>query len=334
MSCAVASSWSWISYRLRRKWGYWRRRIHYLRTRYYSLVNTLLINKLVVDGVASIIFTGNTGNNQLIYFQPDQINRYFCIPLVLKCSIGTISTEADALRFLNSCGIDLPIPRIFDSFVLDGNTHTVMTRIDGEIMLIHKQDTMSDEHLRLIVEDLFTVLRSLWTLRQPEQDAGKVMLSASGHGMPSPVQFFYYLEGPFDNILECYDNMSRHLVDSVESSRSYIPTLPRPSCPTPLYMCTPTFEATTSWLRMVDWMELLIGRIRAGCQSIGSCMFCGVYAQVHATSFGSYSASRRAPLGRKLLMRSLCHCWLGHTIYELVWYLLFIFFRLEACILV
>ena len=126
-------------------------------------MNTLLINKLVVDGVASIIFTGNTGNNQLIYFQPDQINRYFkfCIPLVLKCSIGTISTEADALRFLNSCGIDLLIPRIFDSFVLDRNTHTVMTRIDGEIMLIHKQDTISDEHLRLIVEDLFTVLRSL-----------------------------------------------------------------------------------------------------------------------------------------------------------------------------
>ena len=90
-------------------------------------------------------------------------------------------------------------------------------------MLTHKQDNMSDELLRLIVEDLFTVLRSLWTLRQPEQDAGKVMLSASGHGLPSPVQFFYDLEGLFDNILECYVHMSRHLVDSVEEFKELHP---------------------------------------------------------------------------------------------------------------
>jgi aminoglycoside phosphotransferase (APT) family kinase protein len=146
----------------------------------------------------------------------------FGVPLVLKCSIGTISTEADALRFLNSCGLDLPIPRIVDSFVVDGNTFTVMTRIDGD-MLIDKLDTMSNEHLRLIVEDLFTVLRTLWTLDQPERDAGKVMRSASGHGMPSPVHFFEDREGPFDNILECYVHMLRHLVDSAEEFKELHP---------------------------------------------------------------------------------------------------------------
>lgn len=147
----------------------------------------------------------------------------FGIPLVLKCSIGTISTEADALRFLNSCGLDLPIPRIFDSFVVGGNTFTVMTRIEGE-RLIDKLDSISDDHLWFIVEDLFTVLRKLWTLHQPEQDSGRVMLSASGHGIPSPVLFFEDREGPFDNILECFVHMSRHLFDSVEEFKELHPS--------------------------------------------------------------------------------------------------------------
>ncbi|KAF8521096.1 kinase-like protein [Hysterangium stoloniferum] len=156
-----------------------------------------------------------TGFHNIRYFK-------FGIPLVLKCSIGTIGTEADALRFLNSCGLRLPIPRIVDSFVVGGNTYTVMTRIDGDL-LIDKLDTTSDKDMRLIVEDVFTVLRSLWTLPQPEQDAGKVMLSASGHGMPSPVFFFEDREGPFDNILECFVHLSRHLFDSVEEFKELQP---------------------------------------------------------------------------------------------------------------
>jgi aminoglycoside phosphotransferase len=150
--------------------------------------------------------------------------RYFIfgIPLVLKYSTGTVSTEADALRFLNNCGLDLPIPRIVDSFVVGENTFTLMTKIEGD-RLIDKLDTMLHEHLRVIVEDLFTVLRKLWTLQQPEQDAGKVMLSASSRGMPSPVLFFEDREGPFDNILELYVHMSRHLFDSVEEFKELHP---------------------------------------------------------------------------------------------------------------
>ena len=141
---------------------------------------------------------------------------------MLKYSTGTVSTEADALRFLNNCGIDLPIPRIVDSFVVGENTFTLMTKIEGD-MLIHKFNTISDEHLGVIVEDLFTVLRKLWTLQQPEQDAGKVLLSASGHGMPSPVFFFEDKEGPFDNILELYVYMLRHLFDSVDEFKALYP---------------------------------------------------------------------------------------------------------------
>jgi Phosphotransferase enzyme family len=150
--------------------------------------------------------------------------RYFIfgIPLVLKYSTGTVSGEADALRFLNNCDLDLPIPRIVDSFVVGQYAYILMTKIEGD-MLVHKLETMSDEQLRVIVEDLFTVLRKLWTLQQPKQDVGKVMLSASGRGMPSPVLLFADSEGPFDSILEFYVYMSRHLFDSVEEFKELYP---------------------------------------------------------------------------------------------------------------
>jgi aminoglycoside phosphotransferase len=137
----------------------------------------------------------------------------FGIPLVLKRSTRTISTEADALRFLNNCGLDLPVPRILDNIVVGGQTFTLMTRISGEL-LIDKFEALSDAQLETIVQDVFAVLRSLWTLQQPTQDSGKVMLSASGHGLPSPVLMFDELEGPYDSILECYLHMACHLVDS------------------------------------------------------------------------------------------------------------------------
>ena len=44
----------------------------------------------------------------------------FGIPLVLKRSAQTISTDADALRSLNNRGLDLPVPRILDSIVVGG----------------------------------------------------------------------------------------------------------------------------------------------------------------------------------------------------------------------
>ena len=120
----------------------------------------------------------------------------FDISLVLKCSTGTVSTEVDALRFLNNCGLDLPIPRVIDIIVVGEQTFTLMTRIPGEL-LIKKFEAMPDVQLDIVVQDVFAVLRSLWTLRQPTPYTGKVMLSASGHGMPNPARTFEDLEGPF-----------------------------------------------------------------------------------------------------------------------------------------
>ena len=122
----------------------------------------------------------------------------FDISLVLKCSTGTVRTEVDALRFLNNCGLDLPIPRVIDIIVVGEQTFTLMTRIPREL-LVKKFEAMSDVQLD-IVQDVFAVLRSLWTLRQPTPYTGKVMLSASGHGMPNPVRTFEDLEGTFVHI--------------------------------------------------------------------------------------------------------------------------------------
>ena len=82
---------------------------------------------------------------------------------------------------------------------------------------------MSDVQLDIVIQDVFAVLRSLWTLRQPTQFVGKVMLSASGHGLPGPVEMFDDLDGPYDNILQCYVHMSRHLVDSEAELKQLYP---------------------------------------------------------------------------------------------------------------
>ena len=142
----------------------------------------------------------------------------FGIPLVLK---RTVSTEPDALRFLNNCGLNLPVARFIDSIAVGGQTFTLMTRIPGE--LFDKFEAMTDAQLDIVVQDVFAVLYSLWTLRKPTQDAGKVMVSASGHGLPSPTQLFDDLEGPYDSILDCYVHMSSHLVDSKEELKQQYP---------------------------------------------------------------------------------------------------------------
>jgi aminoglycoside phosphotransferase len=85
------------------------------------------------------ILSTPTSFDNIRYFKLD-------IPLVLKRSTGTVSTEDDALRFLNNCGLDLPVPRIIDSIVVEGQTYTLMTRISGEL-LIHKFEAMTDARM-------------------------------------------------------------------------------------------------------------------------------------------------------------------------------------------
>jgi len=142
----------------------------------------------------------------------------FGIPLVMKTENRLFSTEADALRFLNASGIDFPIPRLLDSIAIDGKTYTIMSRIPGSL-LRDEMDQISEPDLRAIVNDVRTILDRLWGLKQSPSDAGKVMLSASGHGLPDPVTFFDTYWGPSPSVLECYFSMSANL--SIESDNEW-----------------------------------------------------------------------------------------------------------------
>ena len=132
----------------------------------------------------------------------------------MKTENRLFSTEADALRFLNASGLDLPIPRLLDSIAIDGKTYTVMSRIPGSL-LHDKIHQISEPDLCAIVNDVRAVLDCLWRLKQSPSDAGKVMLSGSGHGLPDPVTFFDTYWGPCPSVLNCYFSMSSNLsIDS------------------------------------------------------------------------------------------------------------------------
>lgn len=145
--------------------------------------------------------------------EPGSVRRFkFGIPLVIKCTPRLLSTEADALAFLNSTGLDLPIPRLIDTVRLDGYTYTIMTRLPGVHLrshLIAKSLTVEDR--QKIIDDILAVLHQLWTLQQPPCDSGKVMLSASGHGLPDGANDKDTHAGPCPSILECYVPLTTHL---------------------------------------------------------------------------------------------------------------------------
>lgn len=129
----------------------------------------------------------------------------FNIPWLVKATDRTTSTEAHALRYLHSTGLDLPIPRLIFSLVHRGTTYTVMSRIDGRNMYSAlKNQELSQDTIETIASEVEVVLRKLQTLRQPPADAGKVMLSASGHGLPDPVLFFEEHAGPYPSIIDLW----------------------------------------------------------------------------------------------------------------------------------
>ncbi|KAI0077299.1 hypothetical protein K474DRAFT_1106919 [Panus rudis PR-1116 ss-1] len=127
------------------------------------------------------------------------------IPLVLKQTSRTISTEADALRFLNREVPHLPIPKLIDTFQLDGSTYTVMTKLPGQ-RLDDLPDMDPDDFSRLI-SDILYILDELCNIPQPSTLSGKVMASASGHGLPHPVGGYEGIGGPYNSIYELYQSM-------------------------------------------------------------------------------------------------------------------------------
>lgn len=130
------------------------------------------------------------------------------IRLVLKRSTRTISTEADALRFLNRVVPHLPIPTLFDSFCLDGASYALMSRLPGkDLALVESLNPLTDEDMKPISRDMLNIIDELWRIPQPAELGGQVMVSASGHGLPHPVAFHQSLGGPYPSIMDCYKTM-------------------------------------------------------------------------------------------------------------------------------
>ncbi|KAJ2984436.1 hypothetical protein NUW54_g10513 [Trametes sanguinea] len=129
----------------------------------------------------------------------------FKIAWVVKITERTHSTEAHALRFVHSTGLNLPISRLVFSCVHRGVTYTVMTRVPGDNMkeaLMH--DAMTDDAVEIVAQEVADVLNKLQTLQQPPADAGKVMMSASGHDLPDPITFFEERSGPYPSITDLW----------------------------------------------------------------------------------------------------------------------------------
>lgn len=119
------------------------------------------------------------------------------------------TTEADALRFLHGTGLNLPIPRLLDSFVHQGATYTIMSRLPG-VPLVDVFDDFDEEQQKTICAEVKDVLRQLWKLRQPAEIAGCVLMSASGWqgDLPAPWTFFQDRTLPQPSILDGYAHVS------------------------------------------------------------------------------------------------------------------------------
>ena len=85
----------------------------------------------------------------------------FGIPWMMKMTPRTTSTEADALRFLHAADPTLPIPKLIDSFVAEGRTYTIMSKIPGELF-IEVQKRISKEEIFVVCEEVLEVMKKLW----------------------------------------------------------------------------------------------------------------------------------------------------------------------------
>ncbi|KAJ3505320.1 hypothetical protein NMY22_g17626 [Coprinellus aureogranulatus] len=113
----------------------------------------------------------------------------FGIPLVMKRSQFPESSESGALRFLHSTGLKLPIPRVIDSFSIDGENYTIMTRLPGDSLLnLCRRGGATEAKIEAVFNEVRAVVQKLWTLSPPPQQANLVMCHPDGGGLP----FFRY----------------------------------------------------------------------------------------------------------------------------------------------
>ncbi|KAF8586577.1 hypothetical protein K439DRAFT_946713 [Ramaria rubella] len=148
----------------------------------------------------------------------------YCIPLhsflPIWDSIGHEVLRWNRVRFLQQSGLKLPIPRLVDSIVADSNTYAIMTRIPGQDLLTAFPD-LSEDELCNVAHDVLAVLHELWKIKQPLGESGKIIMNASGHGVPNPATFRASRVGPFNSTLECYGYMSDY--GTLQALRSNTP---------------------------------------------------------------------------------------------------------------
>ncbi|KAH9910373.1 kinase-like domain-containing protein [Fomitopsis serialis] len=146
----------------------------------------------------------------------------FGIPWVVKICARTTSTEAHALRFLESTRLALPIPRLIFAFAECGATYTIMSRIPGiSLKEVRERGLLSLEAETNILTEVTTVLDQMQTLRQPPGDEGKVMMSTSGHDLPDPRYFHETRSGPFPSALQLWVHCASY--DDIEEFKQDIP---------------------------------------------------------------------------------------------------------------
>lgn len=146
----------------------------------------------------------------------DRENQYkirffrFGIPLVFKCTERLYSTEADALEFLNRVVPHLPIPKLVDSFQLDDASYCVMTKLPGDTLMEMAQppNDIDPDLFAIVKDEILSVINDLWRIPQPPELAEKVMVSASGGGLPHPGGFYEEMGGPYDSTRELYTSLS------------------------------------------------------------------------------------------------------------------------------
>lgn len=154
-------------------------------------------------------------------YHPNTYLFRFGIPLVLKRTDRLFSTEAHALRFLNTAAPQLPIPRLIDSFQIGNDTFTLMTKLSGRSLL--DIDELPSERIALIAAEVLNVIYQLWSIPQPLDMKGTVMASASGHGLLHPSAYVYEMydrfAGPFPSTLACYATMTFSDIHSLAKER-------------------------------------------------------------------------------------------------------------------
>jgi hypothetical protein len=147
-----------------------------------------------------------------------RVRRFWVAPWVVKITSRVHSTEADALRYLSSTRLNLPIPRFIASFVDDGATYTIMTRLPGIIVSEAGRDGLLCPVLQqTIMSEVSSMLEQLATLRPPPHLVGKIMASASGHDLPDGTFFFEERCGPFSSHAELWTHMGEFGQDEYET---------------------------------------------------------------------------------------------------------------------